>query len=438
MLELVEHSMVRRGYEVHTQDQIDAALEFLLEHEVDVVLTDLQLEHGSGLTLCERAVANRPDIPVLVFTAYGSMESAVAAIRAGAYDFITKPVDMQALGLAIDRAVRHKELSQEVRRLRSSLGQPPMAEIVGTSPAMKRVYDLVARVASSETTVLIAGESGTGKELVARAIHERSPRAEGPFVALNCAAVPATLMETELFGHVKGAFTDAGTGRQGLFQLAHGGTVFLDEIADMPLEMQAKLLRVLQSQTFRPVGGDHEVAVDARIVSATNRDLESMVEEGTFREDLYYRINVVQISLPALRSRGNDVLALAQHFIDRYAERLGRPVRGLAEAAARRLLDYEWPGNVRELENCIERAVTLTRFDQVTLDDLPEKIRRYQTTHLVIDEDDPDQMPSLDELETRYIRRVLKVVGGNKTRAAQILGLDRRTLYRKLDRLDES
>ncbi|MGF1510844.1 MAG: sigma-54-dependent transcriptional regulator [Myxococcota bacterium] len=437
-LELVEQYMSGRGYEVLTRTGAEGALSLLERDDVDVVLTDLQLERSSGLALCERIVLNRPHVPVLVFTAYGSMESAVAAIRAGAYDFLTKPVDMQALGLALDRAVRHKELSEEVKRLRSVVGAQSAEEFVGTSPAMKRVYELVERVAEGQATVLITGESGTGKELVARAIHRRSPRANREFVALNCAAVPASLMEAELFGHLKGAFTDAGTPRQGLFLRADGGTIFLDEIAEMPLEMQAKLLRVLQDGRLRPVGGDQEVEVDARILAATNKDLEALVERGAFRDDLFYRINVVQIQVPPLRVRANDILLLAQYFVERFAIRANRPVKGLSASAAQRLLEYEWPGNVRELENSIERAVTLTPYDQVMVDDLPDKIRRYQSTHLLVDVEDPDRMPSLEVLETRYIRKVLKAVNGNKTRAAQVLGLDRRTLYRKLERIEDN
>ena len=272
---------------------------------------------------------------------------------------------------------------------------------------------------------------------MARSIHDASERAEGPFVAVNCAAMPANLLESELFGHVKGAFTDARNAREGLFRRASGGTLFLDEIGEMALEMQPKLLRVLQEGRLRPVGGDAEVDFDARIITATNRDLEEQIEGGEFREDLYYRVNVVRIDVPPLRARGNDVLLLAQHFLQQIAEDVGKRVRGIAAAAAERLTTYDWPGNVRELENSMQRAVALTRYQEIAVDDLPEKIRNYRSRDIVISGSDPDDFPTLEELEQRYILRVLDAVGGNKTQAAQILGLDRRTLYRKLERYEQ-
>jgi two-component system response regulator HydG len=300
---------------------------------------------------------------------------------------------------------------------------------------VRRLLDLIEQVADSDATVLITGESGTGKELVAREIHQRSARGEHPFTAVNCAALPATLLESELFGHLRGAFTDAKRSRDGLFVQAAGGTVFLDEIGEMPLEMQAKLLRVLQERTVRPIGSDTEVPFNARLLTATNRDLEGEVDSKRFRNDLYYRINVVQLGVPPLRSRGNDILMLAHHFLQRYASETGKEVTGISGAAAQRLLDYDWPGNVRELENCIQRAVTLTRLSEVSVDDLPEKIRDYQSSRIVIASDNPDELFSLEEMERRYIRKVLAAVGGNKTQAARILGLDRRTLYRRIESL---
>ena len=279
-------------------------------------------------------------------------------------------------------------------------------------------------------SVLISGESGTGKELVARALHTESGRGEQPFVAINCAAVPANLLESELFGHVKGAFTDARTARRGLFAEADGGTVLLDEVGEMPLEMQSKL----QERTVRPVGGNAEVPFDARVLAATNRDLETEVEEGRFREDLYYRLNVVQLHVPPLRVRGNDILVLAQELVERAATRAGKAVRGVSSEAARKLLDYDWPGNVRQLENCIERAVTLTRFDQITPADLPERVVDYVPDRISLGDVDLEHMLTLEALERRYIERVLRVSQGNKALAARTLGLDRRTLYRKLSR----
>ncbi|HJL43529.1 MAG TPA: sigma-54 dependent transcriptional regulator [Myxococcales bacterium LLY-WYZ-16_1] len=435
--ELVGGAMGPKGYAVEAFSEPEHALETLQspsQPDVAVLLTDLQLEGKSGLDLCRRICELRPDVPVVVVTAFGSMESAVAAIRAGAYDFIAKPIDLQELGLILQRAVRHRELTREVHRLRSAV-LPDPEDMLGSSAGMRQVFDLMSRVATSDATVLITGESGTGKELVAKAIHGRSGRSHRAFVPVNCAAMPGTLLESELFGHTKGAFTDARSAREGLFQAAQGGTLFLDEIGEMPMEMQPKLLRALQDRAIRPVGGDAEMPVDVRILAATHRDLEAQVEAGTFREDLFYRINVVQLPLPPLRARGNDVLLLAQKFVRKYASKYGKPVTGVSGPAAQKLLDYEWPGNVRELENCMERAVTLTRFDQVMVDDLPEKVQRYQAAHLVIADDAP--LPTLEDLERRYIHKVLRAVGGNKTQAAKVLGLDRKTLYRKLERIEE-
>jgi DNA-binding NtrC family response regulator len=303
--------------------------------------------------------------------------------------------------------------------------------MVGDSPAMKQVSSLVLRVAASDASVLITGESGTGKELVARAIHDRSGR-KGPFLAINCAAVPETLLESELFGHARGAFTDAHAARKGLFIEADGGTLLLDEIGEMAPGMQAKILRALQERKVRPVGGTTETPFDARIITATNRDLEAEVAQKRFREDLFYRINVVRIEVPPLRARGSDALQLAQHFLARGAARSGKPVIGLGSAVAERLLSYEWPGNVRELENCIERAVALTAYDEITLDDLPSKIREQKMSAMLPVADNPIELPSMQTVEDRYIQRVLQGVKGNKTLAAKILGFDRRTLYRKL------
>jgi DNA-binding NtrC family response regulator len=388
-----------------------------------------------GLALCERIVLNRPDIPVVVVTAFGSLETAVAAIRAGAYDFVTKPVDLDALVLVLERAVQHRALREEVRRLRVALGDVSAdGGVVGDSQALRRVYELIDRVADSDASVLITGESGTGKEVAARALHARSRRHGGPFVAINCAAMPEQLLESELFGHARGAFTDAKAARTGLFIKANGGTLFLDEVGELPLALQPKLLRALQERTVRPVGGDSEVPFDARIVAATNRDLELAVEEGRFREDLYYRLNVIGLELPPLRARGNDVLLLAQRFLEHFATRGGKRVVGLSPAAAQRLLVYSWPGNVRELQNCIERAVALTSYEQLTVEDLPERIRDYRAPSNLPSEGDLSELVSLEEMERRYIQRVLDAVGGSRTLASRLLGVDRKTLYRKLGR----
>jgi DNA-binding NtrC family response regulator len=439
MCALVESALQRMGHEVTSCTSASDAVVRASDEDFDVIVTDLNMGSMSGLELCERVVGTRPDVPVVVVTGHGSMESAVAAIRAGAYDFITKPVDMKMLSLTLARALQQRRLRDEVKRLRQAVGEGKrFGKLVGASPAIRRVHDLVTRVADSDASVLITGESGTGKELVARAIHERSPRKEGAFVALNCAAMPPALLESELFGHTRGAFTDAKSSRVGLFVQASAGTIFLDEIGELPLDVQPKLLRALQERKVRPVGGNIEMPFDARIVAATNRDLETEVDEKRFREDLFYRINVVKIEVPPLRERGNDILVLAQHFVERFTQRRARGVMGIATAAAEKLVNYEWPGNVRELENCIERAIALTHFDQITVEDLPEKIRDYRANRLVLSADDATELVSMDELERRYILRVMSLVGGNKSRAAEVLGFDRRTLYRKLERYERA
>ncbi|MCA9688562.1 MAG: sigma-54-dependent Fis family transcriptional regulator, partial [Myxococcales bacterium] len=386
--------------------------------------------------LCARVVDEHPQLPVVVLTGQQTMEAAIGALRAGASDFVTKPVDFVELQHRIERALRQRDLELEVRRLRQEATRPPGAiNMIGESAVMRGVFERVARVATSDVRVLISGESGVGKELVARAIHEQSPRADGPFVALNCAAVPTNLLESELFGHARGAFTDARRARDGLFLQAQGGTLLLDEIGEMPAAMQPKLLRALQERTIRPVGGDRHVRYDARIITATNRDLEAEVAHGRFREDLYYRINVVGISVPPLRARDADISLLAEHFLQRCAARSGAPRKRLSPAAASRLRSYEWPGNVRELENTIERAVALSVGDAIEIDDLPDRLRAPRPSNFVISAEDPSEFISLQELERRYLQRVLTLVRGNKTRAAAILGLARRTLYRKLDRI---
>jgi two-component system response regulator AtoC len=293
---------------------------------------------------------------------------------------------------------------------------------------------LLDRIAETDTTALVTGETGTGKELAARAIHRRSRRSDAPMVTVNCAAVPATLLESELFGHVRGAFTDARTDRKGLFVQAHKGTLFLDEVGEMPPEMQVKLLRALEARTVRPVGGQHEVAFDVRLITATHRDLVASVEEGTFREDLYYRINVLEITMPPLRARGTDVLLLARSFLEEFARRHAKPVQRISSPVAERLLSYAWPGNIRELRNCMERAVALARFEEVIVEDLPVQVRDYRPTHVLVAANDPSELVPLAEVERRYVERVMEAVGGNKRQAAQILGLDRATLYRKLER----
>jgi two-component system response regulator AtoC len=435
MCEMLAERLPPLGFEVLWCTDAREALPLLATTDVDAVVTDLNLGTMNGLELCERIVASHPDLPVLVITAFGSLETAIAAIRTGAYDFITKPFDITVLALSLERAVQHRRLRAEVKRLRATVAASRrFGELLGTSSAMQEVYALLDRIADADASVLVMGETGTGKDLVARALHERSRRRAGPFVAINCAAMPETLLESELFGHARGAFTDARAARTGLVVQAHGGTLFLDEIGDLPLTLQPKLLRVLQERTVRPVGGDTEVPFDIRLICATNQDIETATEERRFREDLYFRINVITVKLPPLRARSGDVLLLAQHFLDRYAAKADKSVTGLSPAAAERLMAYPWPGNVRELQNCIERAVAVAAYDQVTVDDLPEKVRAHRRSHIVIDADDPSALVSLEEIERRYILRVMESVAGNKTLAAEILKVGRKTLYRKLER----
>jgi DNA-binding NtrC family response regulator len=431
--ELLRDALVRKGHEAVACTSPQAALDRLRQDDIDLVVTDVLMEGMSGIELCKEIRTSHPDVLTIVVTGHGSLEVAIEAIRAGAYDFVLKPVAIEALDIAVTRALEYRALKGEVRRLRRNADAGPIEGIVGESSAMRELVSLIQQVSDNDASVLITGESGTGKELVARAIHSKSPRKDQPFVAVNCAAMPASLLESELFGHVRGAFTDAKRARPGLILQAGGGTLFLDEIGEMPVEMQAKLLRVLQERTVRPVGGDQEVAFEARLVTATNRDLEQDVEEKKFREDLYYRINVVHIAVPPLRARQGDVLALAQYFLRKIAERTGKHVEGLMPETAQRLLDYDWPGNVRELENCMERAVALTRTSEVAADSLPEKIRSHRSSRLVIDAADPSELITLSEMEKRYVRRVLAACGGNKTQAARVLGIDRRSLYRRLE-----
>ena len=422
------------GFEVTTCSSAEAALGVLSQTPHDVVVSDLNLGGMDGLELCTQMAELVPGTPLIVMTGFGSFDTAVQAVRAGAYDFLSKPVDADVLTISVERALERSQLLQEVRQLRDRVDQRRgFAGLVGDSPAMQRVYDLLERAAPSDATVLVTGASGTGKELVARALHKRSKRASGPFIAINCGAMPEALLESELFGHAKGAFTGANTEKRGLLAEAEGGTLFLDEVGEMPPAMQVKLLRALQERTVRPVGGSKERAFDARMIAATNRDLEQEIEEKRFREDLYFRLAVIVVELPGLSERGSDVLLLAQHFIEKAAEAEERPVKGLAPDAAQLLRSYDWPGNVRELHNAMERAVALTRHDHVTLEDLPPRIRRYDPNQVVIQAESAADLLPLAEIERRYVLRALEVTGGNRTRAAKLLGVDRKTLRRKLE-----
>jgi two-component system response regulator HydG len=435
LAETLAVGLSRRGADAKWRASAAEALRVIETADIDVLVTDLNMREMGGIELCERVAQNRPDVPVIVLTAFGSLDTAVAAIRAGAYDFISKPVEIDALGIAVERAARHRALREEVKRLRLAvLERPHDGALIGESAAMRKVNDMITQVADVDATVLVSGESGTGKEIVARSIHKQSGRRGGPFIAVNCAAVPEALLESELFGHARGAFTDAREAHPGLFVQAKGGTLLLDEIGDMPLGLQPKILRVLQERFVRPLGGKGEVPIDVRVIAATNRDLETAIEEGRFREDLYYRVNVVQIRLPPLRARRADILPLALSFIRSFAEATKKEVTGFSKEVAEKLVSYAWPGNVRELQNSMERAVALTRLQEICVDDLPETIRHYRYSNVVIAGDDPSELAPLEEMEKRYILRVLEAVAGNKTAAARVLGIERKTLYRKLER----
>jgi two-component system response regulator HydG len=426
MCTMLRMHLGKRSYDVTTHTSAQDAFAAVRSRDFDVIVTDLNMRGANGLELCERVVADRPDIPVIVITAFGSLDTSIAAIRAGAYDFIPKPFEIEALIVALERAVQHRTLREEVQRLRRAVSEVKgLGDLIGESRAMREVYDLLERIKDSEASVLIIGESGTGKELVARALHRRSRRRGGPFIAINCATVSEALLESELFGHARGA---------GLFVQASGGSILLDEIGELPLGLQPKILRALQERRVRPLGSDSEVPFDARIYAATNRDLATAVQERRFRDDLYYRLNVIQIELPPLRARGNDILKLAAHFLAQCAALEGKRITGLSPAAAERLLAYAWPGNVRELQNYMERAVAFAQYTEIVVEDLPESVRSYKKSHLVLESDDPSALLPMDEVERRYIQRVLEVTNGNKTLAARALGFDRTTLYRKLER----
>jgi len=432
MREMLREALVDDGYTVETAPGGRAGIERVKRGGVDLVISDVKMPDLDGLDMLREIKAQDPSPYVITVTAFGSIDTAIRAVKLGAFDYITKPFEVDQLILAVEKALAERELRTEVQRLREEVTRSyKFDNIIGRSPQMQEVFDLIRRLANSAASVLITGESGTGKELVAKAIHYHSPRKSRPFVAVNCAAIPDTLLESELFGYKRGAFTDARTDRQGLFVEAADGTIFLDEIAELSPALQAKLLRVLQEREIRPLGATRSEKVDVRVVAATNRELEARMKDGSFREDLFYRLNVIQIHLPALRERAEDILPLAEHFLITVATKAGKPVRGFAEAAKKALLAYSWPGNVRELENVVERAIALAEGPQVGLDDLPSQVRERRNQDILAVA--LARGLTLAELEREYIQRVLAAEGGNKTRAALRLGLDRKTLYRKLE-----
>jgi two-component system response regulator HydG len=431
--ESLERTLTREGYRVVLASDGRAALERVQAGGVDLIVTDLRMPGLTGLELLRAAKAIMPDVDVILLTAFGTVEEAVKAMKDGAYDFLTKPFRREQLIKLIDKALERRDLIEQNRALKKQLEDlRAKGQMIGASPSWRRMLTLVEQTADSSATILIQGESGTGKELVARTIHERSARRNGPFVAVNCAALPETLLESELFGYEKGAFTGAGGRKEGRFDLANGGTLFLDEVADLSLVTQPKILRVLQEGQFERLGGTRTLQVDVRIVAATNQDLADMVKEKRFREDLYYRLNVITVRVPPLRERHEDIRLLAQHYLRVYAAKNGRKLDGFTAEAIERLESYAWPGNVRELENLIERTVLLARKDRIDAEDLPEEVAgvkrppRDAILGLI-------GIP-LAEIEQRLLDETLRITGGNKTQAAKHLGIDVRTVARKLER----
>jgi DNA-binding NtrC family response regulator len=422
---------LQRHYEVLLAEDGRRALELLEQRPVDVVLSDVRMPGMDGLTLLSRALARQPQPLVILLTAYGTVETAVEAMKRGAYDFLTKPVNLDQLDLKLKQALRSREVEVENRSLREQLDAKfGLQNILGSSAPMQEVFDTIRQVAPARVTVLVEGESGTGKELVARAIHQLSPRAKGPFVPIHCAALSKTLLESELFGHEKGAYTGATERRQGRFELADGGTLFLDEIGEIDASMQVKILRVLEEHKFERVGGSETLEVDVRLLAATNRDLKQMVAEGKFREDLFFRLYVVNIHLPPLRERGGDIPVLAQHFLQEFARENNKSVTNLTPDTLDLLAAYRWPGNVRELRNVMERMVVLARSEKLTVRDLPSNIRELAGKPAA---GTLGGNLTIEAAEKQLMLQALKQHDGNRTLAAKQLGISRRTFHRKLN-----
>lgn len=441
LAELLVEELEAEGWTVDAQQSAEKALEIVDEFEPDLVVSDLQLPGMDGLALLERLRDRHAPPAVLMISAYGTVERAVSALQAGADNFLTKPLDMDHFVLSVQRVVANRRLHEEVQRFRELLEGPSFHGMQGSSRVMRVLFDRIRQVARADGPVLVGGESGTGKDLAARAIHAESPRADKPFLAVNCAGIPAELMESEFFGHSEGAFSGADRARKGLFREAHGGTLFLDEIGEMPMSLQAKMLRALQDGQVRPVGAEREHHVDVRLVAATNQDLHERVRNGQFREDLYFRLEAFQLEVPPLRDRGEDLEMLAMQFVGRFAAARQRPARSLSNEALVAIREYAWPGNVRELSNAMERAVTFCEGGQVEAAHLPERVRQGDRRAERSAPADPleamlgegEMLPTMEELRRRYVRHVLEKVDGNKRRAAALLGVGRRTLYRWLD-----
>lgn len=436
--EILTDYLKYRGYIVKNSRSRSEAIESLNKELINIVLLDWRLPDADGLDFLSEIKANYPLAQVIMITAFGTVERAVEAMKKGAYHYLTKPINLEELLLLMERAQREQHLRQEIETLKDRIKalttqRPP--DIIAESDSMKELLGLASKVASTDATVLILGESGTGKGMVASIIHELSPRKKKPFLEINCAAIPEGLLESELFGYEKGAFTGATKLKQGLFEVAHGGTIFLDEIGDMPLSLQAKLLRVLESHAFQRVGGLKKIEVDVRVIAATNHDLEEMVKEGQFREDLYWRLNVVQIAVAPLRNRKKDIVPLANFFLSKYSSKHGKEIRGFYRDAIEALLSYHFPGNVRELENMIERAVILTESDLITFDDLPSALKAPINTISVCDAFYELSLPeAVTLLEKQRIEKALKEANGVKLRAASLLRISERVLRYKIEK----
>ena len=436
IVEVLKTVLKRNGYDVRATDNGASALEILKSEKFELMISDIRMKPMDGLELLTKAREQCPGLSVIMMTAYATIETAVETMKAGAYDYICKPFKIDELLLTVERAVKYHNVLKENHQLKQTLKTKYHFEnLIGDSPKMQDVYNIIKKVARTDTTLLIRGESGTGKELVSKAVHYASPRSQRPIVAVNCAALPETLLESELFGYNKGAFTGAVKDKEGLFESANGGTIFLDEIGSIPVSMQMKLLRVLQEKTVRKVGGNKDIAVDVRIISATNEDLEAKIADGSFREDLYYRLSVIPVDLPPLRNRKEDIPLLAMHFIKDFNKNENRDAEILPDAM-KALLAYDWPGNVRELENVIRRAATLCDNDLVNLQDLPLKIKEVTPvdhSSATVDYRGHSLKSYLREKEKEYIQKVLEVAGGEKEKAADMLGISLATFYRKFE-----
>ena len=423
------------GYRVETASSVPQAISLYRNHPADVVLTDLSMPERDGMSLLEELMKINEDVLVVLITAHGTVGSAVEAMKKGAFDYLTKPLDREDLLITVARAFDTVHLLTENRGLRQQLQDKFKIEnIMGHHPLMQEVFRVIRKVAPSQTTVLVTGESGTGKELVARAIHSESTRKDRPFRALNCAAIPETLIESELFGHEKGAFTGAQARQIGLFETVDQGTLFLDEIGDLSLPLQAKLLSVLQEKEIRRIGGRDDIKVDVRVVAATNRKLNAAIKQGTFREDLFYRLNVVSVHLPPLRERTTDIPELVAHFLSKYAPTSGKSVNGVSNSALRVLMDYHWPGNVRELESVIERAVLLCESDHLEVEDFPAEVRSRSTLLERLDFDLPGEGFSLEEFERQLLEKAMARSNGVIAKAAKMLGLSYKTMQYRLEK----